>query len=47
MYYITVCVKMFGIFERVVWRISALKCLIKLRILQFPLLPLKFAERKI
>ena len=47
MYCITTCVKIFRIFDVVVWRLAAIKCPIMLGILPFPLLLLKFAERKI
>ena len=47
MYCITIFVKIFRIFEIVVWRLSAIKCQIMLGFLQFPFLPLKISERKI
>jgi hypothetical protein len=46
-YCIIICVKLFRIFEIVVWCLSPIKCPLILGILKFPLLPLKFVERKI
>ena len=47
MYFIITCVKIFRIFDVVVWRLAAIKCPIMLGILPFTLLLLKFAERKV